>query len=324
MNAYRPPVVPDQLIAALTPEILEVHEEWSHKSLPDLLATAPYPESFGLSDRQVRAVVINGDPEAGINVVGFPYQQAWKPSMFIRTMFSHAATNREGVTIVLPNGSVTDSYYELTPEERAILDAGDMTPFYNLQTRTVESVLRRRGYKGKVALKGYSLGGLTSLGIAATPSDELDIVSVHSDEMPNIKRPTKDLKNDFLGTGVWGSFKEQRAAIADAAMPVLDEALSLGKLGLDYVRFGIANAVNKDNKAQYSAMATPAASALTRKALENSPDALIHFGSVQGSKMFLPIHFGNPRVSHDYYSGAGTHGHATGDNPVALALMSSR
>lgn len=320
-----PPIVPDELQPLLTEEVLAAHDRFTDYTLDDIRertglsagrkghADRPYAVSF-MSD---------GDPEAGIHVLALPHQQAWKPSMAIRALLYHEINNPDGVTVVLPNGSVTSKYYELTSEARAKVSGGDMRPYYELQTRLVESAVSRYDTRGPVELSGYSLGGLTVTGIGAVGSDMLDIQRINSVEAPNLERKPKQLRKDFTKSG--GPLA-QRAAIADAKLPVLSQALRADRLLVDYVRFGVAQATNPDNKALARGMASPDYDNLIADVLRRNDSAVLHLGHVVGSKLFDPsaVTIVNERVIIESYSGEGAHKHATGDNPIAHALMMSR
>ena len=322
MNYTNLPRVPDELQDRLhEPHVLEVIDRWQSRSLDDALGCAPSAEPFDIGGSFSKAVVISpgGFRNGHVRVLALPYQQTWKPSTILRAGFDHDINNPDGMTIVLPNNSVEDQYYELTSEDRARLSQGDMRPFYEKQTRLLEAVAKRLGSRAaKWTLAGYSLGGLTALGIAATGSSKLDFRAVASCEAPNVPRTPKQLRQDFMHSGGWF---DQRRAIDDARMPALDQALSPGSMALDYLRFGLASA-RKDNKALSEGMANPRFNLLVRKALDNH-DLTIDLSHVEGSSVFKRAFIAKSpgRVLVTEFTGAGSRRHSTVDNIVAHALM---
>jgi hypothetical protein len=321
MKTYNPPIVPNELTRFLTEDVLETHAIFSQMTSGDIrLATKMHmPDAVFIGDRSTRPVIIEGDPEAGISVFAFSHQQALKPSTMLRLLVHRAVNNPEGITIGLPNNSVSDYSYIMTDGERSSVASGNMQPFYELQTKTVETVVKQRGDRGKVTLNGYSLGGLTALGIASVGSPSLDVVGVTAIEAPNKTRTKKELRDDFRSSGTLGS---QRKAIADANLPALRSILSFPRLMLDYTRFGLATLAG-DNAAIEMGMTSPEFTRNEGRALEHYGELVLRLGSVKGSKLFDPNFAvtSGERIVYETYSGAGAHGHATGDNPFALALM---
>lgn len=328
MSNYKIPVVPSELAPMLTDTVLELHRNLSLVSLQHLdpiLSVFTEQVTASVGDQQGRAVVIHGDPEIGIDIVAFSHEQAWKPSTAIRTLFSHYVNNHGGVTIALPNNSVIDKYVDLSPTAEAQMLEGDMSPFYEVQGRLVESVMKQKGYSGTLKLKGYSLGGLTSLGIASVNPGVLDIASVHAIEAPAVDRTSKQLRKDFMKSGTW---EDQRAAIADTNLPMLTQALHPGRMLMDYARFGLASKSDKVNRALSVAMALPNISNMFEHVIERNPGTDIYAADIVSSLVSrvseVELIKSIPNIRTETYSGSGTHGHATGDNAVALSLMFGR
>jgi len=307
------PTVPDELVDLLAnPSVQETHEFWQNRSLQDVCAAMPEPvvTEYG------RAVVldpVDAEWDGTTSVLALPFQQAWKPSMFIRAAYAHQAVAAESRMVVLPNNSATDTYYHFERAELRKLSAGNLNPLFEHQARVLEAL----GVEGKVTLSGYSMGALTVLGLAKVCSDEFTVVSVNADEAPTGGREPKELRKAFMASGGWS---EQRAAVADARLPALSEVLHARRLVLDYVRFGLAS-LGAENKALAAGMARVDFGELLSGGRAQFPGAIMKLGHVADSRLVQLEHV--PQALRDIrrYSGAGAHKHATGDNVVAHALM---
>ena len=257
-------------------------------------------------------------------VLALPHQQAWKPSMYIRAEYMRQQTAPNSRMVVLPNNSVGNNrYYDFSPEDTQKLHAGNMTPFYLQQLRILDEL----DVKGTVDLTGYSLGGLTVLGIAkgAIMEGRLDVRIVNADEAPNKQRTPKQLQSDFMKSGGWS---DQRRAIKDAEIPALEQALNQRRLALDYARFGAATML-PSNKALHRAMAEAAGLDDLLDTMRNNPGTTVKVGRVSGSRVadeaahrtYSEQYSHIPHINFAEYSGTAAHGHATADSPVAHALM---
>lgn len=311
--------VPEELHPFIDEHVITTHEKYRNIGLETVR------QAMGEQKMGTIALNIGGDPEAGIHVLALPHQQTWKPSMALRSYLYHDINNPNGVTIVLPNNSFGEASYRMSDSDRQKIESGDMQPFYEAQTKTIESVLSRYGRIGSVSLDGYSLGGLTALGIASVGSDHLAVQSVHSVESPNKETTPKKLQKDFMKSGGFG---DQREAVADAAVPALTELHRVLPLGIDYARFGIASVTEADNKALAKGMATPKYAELVEKTLAHYNGVRIAAGHIAGSRLFDPEiveYIDDPRFEVQFYNeGPGSHKHATGDNIMAHALMMKR
>jgi hypothetical protein len=117
-----------------------------------------------------------------------------------------------------------------------------------------------------------------------------------------------------------GGWREQRAAIRDARLPVLSAAFSPGRVALDYARFGLSS-FEPNSRALVAGMARGNLDELVGRARQNLPEAIIKLGHIAGSQLFLPAENSLEGVDVREYSGAAAHMHATADNVVAHALM---
>jgi hypothetical protein len=308
------PKVPDELAPYLDTSALEENQAaWQTYTLQDVHAAMPETQVT----EQGRVVVL--DPtsqerdETYTTVLALPFQQGWKPSMYIRAEYARQVLAPESRMVVLPNNTASEQYYNFTKEERRKIGGGNLEPFFERHVRVLEDL----GVRGEVMLTGYSLGGLVAVGIAAKCPFSFEPKTVNADELPTGSREPKELQKAFLKSGGW---HEQRAAIADAKLPVLSTALSTGRLAVDYARFGLST-FEANNKALAAGMARGDFGDLLRQARRNLPETIIKLGHVAGSQLFLPIEGSLGEVDVREYSGAAAHMHATGDNVVAHALM---
>jgi hypothetical protein len=312
------PRVPDELISGLTDHVLETVERWQSYSRDDIAKMMPdYRYVRAGAERHIGLAVLSPQVEHdGENIALFlPHQQAWKPSMFIRAELGRQIVNPHARMYVFPNNSMRNVYYSLTDLEQSHLHVGDLGPLARLQARALGAL-----GVDTVRLSGYSLGGRLAVEVAAQSDHYMDIKAVNADEAPSKRgRNSKELQRDFLASGTWGA---QRQAIKDAAIPVLSETLSAPRLGVDYARFGLAAALNPQNKAIKQAMTGDMEEALSR-AIYINPGTPFKIGYVIGSSLFEAPDADrrHPRLSYEEYNGEGAHAHSTGDNPLAHGLM---
>ena len=309
------PTVPDEVQHLTeTADFHDLHEDWQKLSLQDMLGAMPEPRATEYGDVVVLDPA-NSDKrdETHTLVLGLPFQQAWKPSMYVRAEYARQVVAPESRMVVLPNNSNGQRYYDFSKAELGRMKDGNLGPFFERHVRALEDL----DIRGKVTLSGYSLGGLTAVGIAAVCSNNFEVSTVNADELPTGSRTPKELQKAFMSSGGWG---EQRAAIADAKLPVLSRALNAGRLALDYAKFGLAT-LSPVNKALSAGMARGDFGELLERARANAPEANFKLGHVVGSQLFLPAEGSLEDFDIREYSGAGAHMHATGDNVVAHALM---
>jgi len=265
----------------------------------------------------MRIAVLNprGDEIDDTNtlVVTLPHEQAWKPSMQLRTELLRQIVAPDSRAVVFPNNTWQKrSYYGFDNDTCSRMANGDIRPFAEKQVR----VLEKLGVS-KVSVTGYSLGASAGIGIAAVGSPDIEITHVNADEAPSANRDAKQLQKDFMSSGGWS---EQRAAIAQSAIPALSRAQLSPKLAMDYANFGLSTLV-KENKALLQAMAGNI-SPLVETAVANYPDMKMKIGYVAGSLLVDAASLELPKYARLVeYSGSGSQMHATGDNIVAHALM---
>lgn len=322
IKTYVPPVVPTELQPLLTDEVIAIHEKFQGMEEGEFDQTYRFAETRAdIGEKAVKACIVGlgNDPEAGIRVLALPHQQSFKRSHQIRSALYHEINNPEGVTIVLPNNSTEDKAYQFTSEERKEIKTHGLRTFYEQQLRTIEYFLRNYRSIGKVMIDGYSLGGLTSIGIASVGSKMFGVDTVHSVEAPNRERTTKELQKAFLSSGGFG---DVRKAVEDAKIPIASKPFTKPRLLMDFARFGIST-LDPDNKALVEGMARPDFLGLVGSNISNNPNTSLVIGRVAGSKLFdsRVIDFLPGIEITEYSEGEGNHMHATGDNILAHALM---
>ncbi len=309
------PNVPDELTNYLSVQSLEETQNyWQTRSLADVRAAMPEPISTEYGGAVVLEPTGSECDDTYTMVLGLPFQQGWKPSMYIRAEYARQLIAPDSRMVVLPNNTNRKQYYAFSSEDRAKMTSGNLGPFFERHVRVLEEL----EVQGEVMLTGYSLGGLTAVGIAAKCPSKFDVRMVNADELPTGTREPKELQRAFMKSGGWG---EQREAVADAKVPALSAALNTGRLALDYAQFGLST-FDADNKALHAGMARGDFGELLRQARANLPEATIKLGHVAGSQLFLPsagVDLGAFNVRE--YTGAAAHMHATGDNIAAHAMM---
>jgi hypothetical protein len=314
-NMSPTPAVPDQLTHYLEdPRIEKIIDKWQKNSLETVEKHMPETTVVDLGERAVRAAILapeGADHETTL-VMPLPFQQAWKPSMFIRAELTRRIVAPHSQMIIFPHAK--EDYF-LTKEERKSMRAGNVTPLVELEIRALEAL-----EVGKIALTGYSLGAFLSINIAAHGSKDIDVASVNADESPSqLGRSAKQLQKAFLKSGGWG---DQRAAMSDSAIPSINEALSVPRLAVDYAKFGLESVTRAESKAISGSMAGHVTKEI-ENILAHNDVGHIKLGHVEGSQLFdgngyLPE---DPRLTVKMYTGKAARMHSTGDNVVAHALM---
>lgn len=301
---------------------MDAHKEWRTKTF-DSVRHNDMGEA--VTTEYGRAVILDpeGDRDESHTVVfALPHQQGWKESMAIRAGFARDAVYPNSRMVILPNNTVGDKYYSLAADERQQIANGNLAPYFEQRVRLLESL----EVEGSVVLSGYSLGALTAVGIAAYGSDRWDVRLVNADEAPNGRRTPKQMQSDFMKSGGWG---EQQAAIADAGIPALSEAMSTVRLAKDYARFFRAT-LDPENAALAKGMSNGRFNEYAARAFNAHPDMTLKVGHVVGSRVFQPEAF-DPLDARGWvpiadivqvaYTGEYARLHPTGDNVAAHALM---
>jgi hypothetical protein len=141
---FQAPRVPDQLEVLLDDHALEVHGIWREASLSDIKSAMPEPELINAGDRNLRAPILkpasfDGDLSQ-VLVVELPYQQVWKPSMYIRSEIARQIVAPDLPAVVFPNNNFRDDYYDFTDEEYERLNGGSIAPLSEIQVRALENL----------------------------------------------------------------------------------------------------------------------------------------------------------------------------------------
>jgi hypothetical protein len=172
MKAYEKPALPVLLQAKFTSETEELHRGWQAWDLHfiDGVMNQYSPETFSIGSQNTRAIVMRGEPETGTRVLALSHCQGWKRSKVVQAVIHAHINNPNGTTIILPNNGSKYDYYHIDDEALNRVREGDLDPFYETQVRTLEAIQREYGSLGRIMVDGYSLGGLTALGIASVGS----------------------------------------------------------------------------------------------------------------------------------------------------------
>ncbi len=313
--------VPEQLTPLIDDRARGLHDMWQKMSHSDWLGLMPGTELVPVSDTQsVKIAEVNPpgdyDPERAL-VLFLPHAQAWKPHMWMRAAVARQLAAPDSRMIVFPNNGYKDEAYTLSDH--------DTSKGYKPLAEQFARVLEKKGV-GQVALVGYSLGGILAPAVAAVNSDKFQTLHIGSFEAPNVNRTDKELKDAFMADGL-GNF---RASVADAEIPALSKAMSLGRFGLDLYKFWRTNATDPTNQYLTKMMEK---GLLTNKLLVEAgavdPETVITVGrmatsAIAASPKALPGNFvlhSVDRFNFRSYSGPYDHGHTTGDNIFAHGLM---
>lgn len=255
-------------------------------------------------------------------VIVAPHQQGAKPATIARAAHTRDIVAPDSNVVLISHNSGKQVNYMFDGEDLDLLRRGHHMPQAELFATALENYASARDKR--LALTGYSAGALAVFGIAAR-DPQFEIVAVNGDEMPSAAgRTYPELRKDFLQRG---GDKAQLAAIADASIPVIqNEVYTPARLYLDYFRF-FMDSLDVEHRALARTMAGSQLDLLQR-AVALNPDVPMKRGRVEGSPIdqdpdlvpILPDGATN-RLRQVVYTGPATHGHATGDNIVAHALM---
>lgn len=343
------PVVPDQLKPLLDEYALSIHEKWRSLAFYDIKHAMPEPELIETKDgRRTRIVDLTPadgpDPEAPTIALFLPHAQAWKPSMFIRAELARQMVIPEGRMLVFPNNSIGDAYYKFdchySLPSIASTDGSESVPEGMLRDamerlrplKALGSLLMgalEAKHAQKAAFMGYSLGGLLGWVVSAAGSDTVEVTHIGSFEAPSHERTPGQLRKDFSK----GGLPLLRAAVSDAKLPALSEAMNVSRLAYDIGCFVLANTMDEQTRFLYRSMGRMWRSLFIPSALGQYPNMHVLQGRLNRSAV-LPReawtdtaqivyqHMSNPnKLTERSYYGEGDRGHATGDNVVAHALM---
>lgn len=307
------PVVPSEVQHLVDDHVCETAERWQSYSLSDVQKMMPETTVISAGEQLVHAAVLLPKGDFDNNealVISAPHQNGWAPSIYIRSEITRQIVAPDAMAIVFPNNGGKDRYYQLTDQQIADLNKGNLAPIAEMRVRVLEAL-----HVGEIAATGFSLGANLAVAMAAVGSDKVEVIAINADEAPSeLGRTNKQLRKDAMKSNSWG---EQREAIADANIPALSEYFTRLNMARDYAGFALAT-LRRANKAVEQAMSGSIQPQIGR-ALEQYPNLPIKIGSIIGSLLTNDGDIHGTRIRH--YSGEATHRHATGDNPFAHALM---
>jgi hypothetical protein len=302
-----------------------VDEYWSERTYDDVLKEMPKATHVPIDEnRTVRMIEIappddTHDFEQDI-VLCLPYLNGYNPRHYIRAR-TLQLTNPNYSLWLIPNNTLGEKSYVFNDEEKARLAGGDMRPLGEIQMRAFEKI--SHGIS-KLAVTGYSQGGLTALAMASIDSGVL-VNRVNADEVPSkTNRTVAELTKDFRNSR---DTKSLKAAVKDADIPVLSEAMAARHVNWDIAQFAIKS-LTTDGNIMRKAMAG-SAEYLVDAILSRETDTTIKLGSVAGSHLFDVESISTELLNSplleivQYVGGHFRHKHVTGDNVKAHALMAN-
>jgi pimeloyl-ACP methyl ester carboxylesterase len=257
-------------------------------------------------------------------VLSLPHANGWKPHMYLRARYLQEAAAPEQRLIVLPNSSNRAKAYELTTEELAKVEQGDITPIAERQARLIKHL----GI-GRTSLMGYSFGAMEAAVLSRVLAEDAELIALGIFEPTNIMdRSPKELEKAFTKPGLKPLIK----AVKDAQMPALSQVMSQPGLTLDILKFGLAAHplspfAIKENKAIYSGMAVNNLSTDLNAMLNQQPNTPVFMAS--GAESLIaplgPMHSQYVNI-YKPERNLGIHavedyGHEMGDNVVAHGLL---
>lgn len=288
-------------------------------SLAEVEQEMPAAQRVDIGDgRSVEVAIIDPEDERDEQndlVLAEPYLNGWTAHHYIRARAMQDIVAPNSRVIVLPNSSFGREAYSFTDTEQQKLRQGDITPLSEQQMKALEHLKTETAW-----LTGYSQGGTSVLGIASVGSDKIDVAKVNADEVPSeTGRDAKALQKAFMESGGLGAL---RAAVRDAGVDALAEAMSLRRLAVDLTKFGL---VSQRRWAKDIAQTmTGSAEELVRGAVRQLGTHAVKLGFIEGSSLFDPGSLSpetEQAVRLVHYKGNFMHGHASGDNVYLHAAM---
>ncbi len=290
-------------------------------NLAEVEQEMPDAQRIGIYDgRTVEVAVV--DPDSGEDrdeqddlVLAEPYLNGWTPHHYIRAKALQHIVAPNSRVIVLPNSSFGHQSYSFTDTEQQKLKHGDIAPLSEQQMKALERLDIKTAW-----LTGYSQGATNVLGIASIGSDKIDVAKVNADEVPSeTGRDAKALQKAFMESGGLGAL---RAAVRDACINALAEAMSPRRLAVDLTKFGL---VSQRGWAKDMAQTmTGSAEGLVQGAIRQLGKHAVKVGFIEGSSLFDPSSL-SPETEQAirlvHYKGNLMHGHASGDNVYMHAAM---
>ncbi len=312
--------VPVQLEPLMDDHIRSVQERWQNAHFENVVPIVPTLTPVDIGGENVRIARLRPlgeiDDESVI-ALSFPYQQPLNKTMVMRAAFMQQAIAPNTEVLLFPNVHTgKDQTYVLSDSDKQRLSEGLLAPLGEKYARAITKLGIPR-----IALTGYSMGGSTSIEIAASGLPNTKITHVNADEAPSKHgRTAKQLQKDFLQSGGYGM---QRKSMAESGFGSLMRRYAGPRLLVDYAQFGI-HSLGEVSKLIHQGMTDTHYESIL-EAHWNHPEAAIKIGHVAGSKLVDDSDFKNLEYNNDirvaYYTGSAANAHTTGDNYVAHALM---
>lgn len=317
------PHIPESLTPYYDNQAQEAHYRMAHKSLEMLLGDMPevkVGEIVG-GKRLLYAempAIEDGDNNEAL-VLSLPYGQSWKPHMYLRARYLQEGAAPHMRLIVLPNNSARHKAYELSEKNLERVERGDITPIAEQQARLLKSLSA-----GRLALTGYSFGGMNVGVLARVLKDDAELLTLGIFEPTNVMiREPKELTKAFTKTGL----QALRRAVEDAQIPALSKAMSWSNLGLDVIKFGIGTFIDEENSVLKQAMPRNSLQSDLIPVLKAQPNTGVLLAAGEKSLVTPPeqLYFHYDRIveQHDNTDMlvVESYGHEMGDNIIVHGLL---
>lgn len=312
----------DQLIDPVQDQVAELHDRWTRRDGKYINDVINDSVSIDATVDNSAAVVL--EPEGDVDesrtfAMLFAVASGITQQQVIKAMVKREVNGPNHRMLLFPTNIVGQNntiFDGVSPQDRQLLEAGDLAPYAELQYGGLDKV-QQRGYQlGELVFDSYSFGGRTAASMAANNRDRYKISHINIDDAPSKAGRTKPgLAFDFIVGG--GNINQ---AIEDAKLGALSEVASPQQ-----VRGGLGDFLTKlrddDTGLILPSMNTSIAGDL-EKAIEQNPGVQVKVGYVEGSRMFDPATVAASQLLRLVkYHGRGFNKHATADNPIVGAAM---
>jgi hypothetical protein len=326
MSEVAVPVVHADLQPSMTDEFMERAEPW----LSGAIDLSYVRERYMADEQQVttphgEAVVYQPAEWDGSTILATPaHGQGLTPANATRYGMLLETVAPFSRLVWLHNGNAAKRNGDMTDEQAARVATGDFGGYAEGKLRILDEL----GVEGEVDGISQSLGTLV-MGYMAGHATRWEAHVLSADSTPSGHESAKELQSKFLKSGGWGL---QRAAMTEAGVPVLMEALPPLIMARDYAKFGVT-ALQRNSRALQSAMALADVPAIFGRALGNNPNAKLVLSNYEGDQVANPAAYGIDQMTPEQQArthvftmaeGPGNHKHSSVDNITAHALVAKR
>lgn len=302
-----------------------VSQSWRDVSLESVVAQMPgmtTVKTYG--DTPVNMVLLkpnHGDVDDTKTIVRFSeFLNGYNPVQWIGAEVTRQLVAPNSLMIMMPNNSFGQANHIVpnAPDAIELFSRDALNTLARNKWTALDHIDRNKYRLGKIGLTGWSFGANMALAVASLEDRQLEVMAVNADEpVSKTGRTAKELSKDFMKSGGFG---EQRQAGKDSGITAINQAFSVSRLALDYLKFGIASQ-GKEAKQLLESM-TGDVNELVKRSLSNNPDIQIKLGQMVGSLIFDPRSVqrqnGVQVVSYDQPT---NRRHATVNNPLVQGYM---